>query len=104
MLSAKRSRTGSSIYSPAPSSALKRDLLRSFIMFSPVEWTSGYRDAKSAVIVGDCFTQRVQNRATQELDPAAERARYSTDCRSTGNTVWRAEHCTRQTKTDRRYY
>src|SRR5438270_5043350 len=27
-------------------------------MFSPVEWTSGYRDAKSAVIVGDCFTQK----------------------------------------------
>src|SRR5438445_13524853 len=82
MLSAKRSRTGSSRYSPAPSSALKRDLLRSFIMFSPVEWTSGYKDAKSVVVVGAGFTQKYRFELLWKLGYRVMGLRYSTNGRT----------------------
>jgi hypothetical protein len=48
-------------------------------MFSPVEWTSGYRDAKSAVVVGAGFTQKYRFELLGKVSGRDVGLRYSTN-------------------------
>jgi len=48
-------------------------------MFSPVEWTSGYKDAKSVVVVGAGFTQKYRFELLWKLGYRVMGLRYNTN-------------------------